>query len=81
MSDRVTYYQEMNPEQTLHFSSCSLGQFNKLSVRLGFSFFVYPMLVLAYLGQGARLITDGDAVMANIFYSTIPGPVGGPLYW
>ncbi|KAG8950975.1 hypothetical protein FRC00_007465, partial [Tulasnella sp. 408] len=59
----------------------NLGQFNKLSIRLGFSFFVYPMLVLAYLGQGARLITDGDAVMANIFYSTIPGPVGGPLYW
>ncbi|KAG8908675.1 hypothetical protein FRC01_007307, partial [Tulasnella sp. 417] len=59
----------------------NLGQFNKLSIRLGFSLFVYPMLVLAYLGQGARIITDGDAVMSNIFYSTIPGPVGGGLYW
>ncbi|KAG8951578.1 hypothetical protein FRC04_005865 [Tulasnella sp. 424] len=59
----------------------NLGQFNKASIRLGFSCFVYPMLVLAYLGQGARLIADGDAVMSNIFYATIPGPVGGGLYW
>ena len=39
------------------------------------------MLVLAYLGQGAKLITEGDKVIANIFYSTIPGGAGGPLYW
>jgi KUP system potassium uptake protein len=37
--------------------------------------------VLAYLGQGARLIADGEEVFSNVFYKTIPGPTGGPLYW
>ena len=32
-------------------------------------------------GQGARLIVDGDAVIANIFYLTIPGPQNGALFW
>lgn len=54
---------------------------NKLLSQLTFSLFVYPCLVLAYLGQGARLIADGDAVMSNIFYQTIPGETNGPLYW
>jgi KUP system potassium uptake protein len=43
--------------------------------------FVYPALCLAYLGQGARLIVDGENVMSNIFYQTIPGPTGGHIYW
>ncbi|KAH9941946.1 potassium transporter [Amylocystis lapponica] len=59
----------------------NLGQFNKCSIRLSFSLFVYPCLLLAYLGQGARLIVDGEAVLSNIFYRTIPGPVNGPLFW
>ncbi len=42
---------------------------------------VYPMLLLAYLGQGARIIEDGPNVIPNIFYNTIPGPRGGALYW
>ena len=58
----------------------SLGQFNKASIRIGFSFLVYPMLILAYLGQGARLITD-PSVISSIFYLTIPGETGGGLYW
>lgn len=59
----------------------SLGHFNKLSIQLSFSLFVYPAIVLAYLGQGARLIRDGEAVLSNVFYQTIPGPPNGPLYW
>ncbi|KAF8321383.1 potassium transporter [Cantharellus anzutake] len=59
----------------------NLGQFNALSIQLAFGLFVYPSLLLAYLGQGARLITDGGAVMSNIFYMTIPGPPNGALYW
>ncbi|KAJ7069610.1 potassium transporter-domain-containing protein [Mycena amicta] len=59
----------------------NLGQFNALSIRMSFTGFVYPSLVLAYLGQGARLITDGDAVISNIFYNTIPGPRNGGLFW
>ncbi|KAJ7029293.1 potassium transporter [Mycena alexandri] len=59
----------------------NLGQFNAMSIRMSFAGFVYPSLVLAYLGQGARLIRDGDAVLNNIFYNTIPGPANGPLFW
>ncbi|KAI0072602.1 potassium transporter [Panus rudis PR-1116 ss-1] len=59
----------------------NLGQFNKLSIQLSFSTFVYPCLILAYLGQGARLIVDGEVVLSNIFYQSIPGSSGGPLYW
>ncbi|KAG9102566.1 hypothetical protein FRC06_001760 [Ceratobasidium sp. 370] len=59
----------------------NLGQFNKTSIRLSFVLIAYPSLVLAYLGQGARLIVDREAVFSNVFYQTIPGPTGGPLYW
>ncbi|KAF8329370.1 potassium transporter [Cantharellus anzutake] len=59
----------------------NLGQFNALSIRLSFTLFVFPCLILAYLGQGARVIADGEAVMSNIFYTTIPGRHNGPLYW
>ncbi|KAH9941952.1 potassium transporter [Amylocystis lapponica] len=59
----------------------NLGQFNMLSIQFSFCCFVYPCLCLAYLGQGARLITDGEAVISNIFYQTIPGPANGPLFW
>jgi K+ transporter len=42
---------------------------------------VYPSLVLAYLGQGARLIVNGADVLPNVFYLTIPGRHNGPLFW
>ncbi|KAF9561755.1 potassium transporter [Agrocybe pediades] len=59
----------------------NLGQFNATSIRISFCTFVYPALVLAYLGQGARLIHDGPNVLENVFYKSIPGPINGPLYW
>ncbi|KIY46745.1 potassium transporter [Fistulina hepatica ATCC 64428] len=59
----------------------NLGHFNRASIQLSFIGFVYPSLVLAYLGQGARLIVDGDAALSNIFYQTIPGKHNGPLWW
>ncbi|KAI0923360.1 hypothetical protein AcW1_006344 [Taiwanofungus camphoratus] len=59
----------------------NLGQFNMLSIQLSFTSFVYPCLVLAYLGQGARLIVDKEAVLSNLFYNTIPGHSNGPLFW
>ncbi|KIP07228.1 hypothetical protein PHLGIDRAFT_118284 [Phlebiopsis gigantea 11061_1 CR5-6] len=59
----------------------SLGHFNMLAIQLSFTLFVYPSIVLAYLGQGARLIVDGADVLPNLFYTTIPGSNGGPLYW
>lgn len=33
------------------------------------------------MGQGARLIVDGETVIQNVFYKSIPGPVNGPLFW
>jgi hypothetical protein len=42
---------------------------------------VYPSLVLAYLGQGARLVVNGADVLPNVFYLTIPGRHNGPLFW
>ncbi|KAF8799021.1 potassium transporter, partial [Phlegmacium glaucopus] len=59
----------------------NLGQFNAFSIRLSFCTFVYPALVLAYLGQGARLIHGGAPVLSNVFYNSIPGPLNGPLFW
>ena len=50
-------------------------------LQLSFASFIYPCLIFAYLGQGARLIVAGDEVIANIFYLTIPGGINGPLYW
>ncbi|KAF9052418.1 potassium transporter [Hymenopellis radicata] len=59
----------------------NVGQFNALSIQLSFSCLVYPSIILAYLGQGARLITDGEHVIQNIFYRSIAGPVNGGLWW
>jgi K+ transporter len=49
--------------------------------QISFTILVYPSLVLAYLGQGSRLIVDGQNVIANVFYLTIPGKHNGPLFW
>lgn len=59
----------------------SLGQFSKGSIRLAFCCFAAPCLVLQYLGQGAKLITGGEAVLSNVFFNAIPGGVGGGLWW
>lgn len=42
---------------------------------------MYPSLLLAYLGQGAALITNGEQVIQNVFYRSIPGGLNGPLFW
>ncbi|KAF9268281.1 potassium transporter [Marasmius fiardii PR-910] len=58
-----------------------VGHFNVRSVQLAFILFVYPALVLSYLGQGAALIASDNQFLGNVFYQTIPGPVDTPLYW
>ncbi|KZT56800.1 potassium transporter [Calocera cornea HHB12733] len=59
----------------------NLGQFTRGAIQLSFVCVAYPCLILAYLGQGARLISDGEHALANVFYNTIPGPVSGGLWW
>lgn len=61
--------------------SANLGQFSAGAVRLSFVTIVYPSLMFAYLGQGARFIVDGAHVIENPFYLSIPGGEGKPLWW
>ncbi|KAK9469042.1 potassium transporter [Lipomyces arxii] len=56
------------------------GHFGALPVQLELSCVVYPALMLAYLGQGAYLIRYPDSI-TNVFYLSLPGGVGGRLYW
>ncbi|CDK27114.1 unnamed protein product [Kuraishia capsulata CBS 1993] len=57
-----------------------IGHFGKLPIQLTLIFFVYPCLMLTYLGQAAFLMEHPDAV-ENIFYRSIPGGVGSGFYW
>jgi KUP system potassium uptake protein len=55
-----------------------LGHFNRISIQLSFPFIVYPALVLAYLGQGARLVKDSQLI-SSTFYNTVPQ--NPSIYW
>jgi len=55
-----------------------LGHFNRISIQLSFPCIVYPALILAYLGQGARLILD-RSVISNTFWNTVPK--NDFIYW
>ncbi|GAA5833011.1 hypothetical protein JCM3766R1_000398 [Sporobolomyces carnicolor] len=59
----------------------NLGQFSKQSIRFSFTCFVYPCLLLAYLGQGARLVADPETVVQNVFFQSIPGGSGTAYWW
>ncbi|GAA6004079.1 hypothetical protein JCM10207_002415 [Rhodosporidiobolus poonsookiae] len=59
----------------------NLGQFSKSSIRLAFIGFAAPCLMLQYLGQGARLVVDGENVLPNVFFSSIPGGAGSGFWW
>ncbi|KAF5947568.1 hypothetical protein HYC85_013525, partial [Camellia sinensis] len=56
-----------------------LGHFNKNSIQLAFSSFVYPALVITYAGEAAYLIKHPHR-MGNAFYSSIPEPVYWPMF-
>ncbi|XP_042479426.1 potassium transporter 5-like [Macadamia integrifolia] len=53
-----------------------LGHFSVRAIQISFGGFVYPALVLAYIGQAAYL-TKYPGNYATVFYDSIPGP----LYW
>ncbi|GAA5914976.1 hypothetical protein JCM6882_001949 [Rhodosporidiobolus microsporus] len=59
----------------------NLGHFSKGSIRLAFLAFATPCLILQYFGQAARLIEDGETILPNIFYQSIPGGVGNAFWW
>jgi KUP system potassium uptake protein len=49
-----------------------MGHFGRLPIRLGWTSFVMPALLLNYFGQGALVLADPGAV-ANPFYRLVPG--------
>ncbi|OAY56424.1 hypothetical protein MANES_02G015200v8 [Manihot esculenta] len=55
-----------------------LGQFTASSVRLAFSFVVYPCLVLQYMGQAA-FISKNFSTVSLSFYSSIPDSLFWPV--
>jgi KUP system potassium uptake protein len=55
-----------------------MGHFGPLPIRLGWFGVVFPALALNYLGQGALLLTDPDAVQ-NPFYRLAPGWAHYPM--
>jgi len=49
-----------------------LGHFSSLSIKVAFSFFVYPCLILAYMGEAAFLSKHHEDIQQS-FYKAIPG--------
>ncbi|XP_073127617.1 potassium transporter 26-like isoform X2 [Henckelia pumila] len=56
-----------------------LGHFNKRSIQLAFSAFVYPSLVLCYAGEAAYLVQFPEK-LSTAYYSSIPPPVYWPMF-
>lgn len=57
-----------------------VGHFSPNAIRIAVITCVYPPLFMAYFGQGAALLVD-PSIMPNVFYLSIPGGIGGGLYW
>lgn len=57
-----------------------IGHFGRLPVQITLSCFVYPCLVICYLGQGAYALHHPDA-LSSLFYYSIPGKLNGGIYW
>ncbi len=49
-----------------------LGHFGRSAIRTAWYSIAYPCLLLAYFGQGARLLSGGPVAGDNVFYSLIP---------
>ncbi|KAJ4891297.1 Potassium transporter 1 [Raphanus sativus] len=55
-----------------------LGHFSSLSIKVAFSFFVYPCLILAYMGEAAFPSKHHEDIQRS-FYKAIPEPVFWPV--
>jgi KUP system potassium uptake protein len=49
-----------------------MGHFGVRPIRLAWTFFVLPSLVLCYLGQGALVLTDPQQAVDNPFFAMVP---------
>ncbi|ABN65222.2 high affinity potassium transporter [Scheffersomyces stipitis CBS 6054] len=57
-----------------------IGHFGRLPIQLTLACFVYPALMICYLGQGAYIVTHPEAIV-NPFYLSLPGGTGSGPYW
>ncbi|XP_047311523.1 potassium transporter 1 [Impatiens glandulifera] len=57
----------------------NLGHFSTLSIKIAFTFLVYPCLILAYLGEAAYLSRHHEDIQSS-FYKAIPEPVFWPVF-
>ncbi|XP_022887054.1 potassium transporter 26-like [Olea europaea var. sylvestris] len=56
-----------------------LGHFNKRAIQLGFSFVVYPSLIISYAGETAYLVKHPEKI-SDAYYSSLPDPVYWPMF-
>ncbi|XP_058179866.1 potassium transporter 4 [Rhododendron vialii] len=56
-----------------------IGHFSTFPIRLAFAVFVYPCLVVQYMGQAAFLSKNIPSI-PNSFYQSIPDPVFWPVF-
>ncbi|XP_062086170.1 potassium transporter 1 [Humulus lupulus] len=57
----------------------NLGHFSSLSIKIAFTFLVYPSLILAYMGEAAFLSKHHDDIQRS-FYKAIPEAVFWPVF-
>jgi len=55
-----------------------MGHFGRQSIQLCWTYFIFPALILNYLGQGALLLSHPEAI-SNPFYLMVPGIMLYPL--
>ncbi len=56
-----------------------LGHFGRPAIARTWMFFVFPCLLLNYLGQGAFLLSSQEVVRNHIFYSLVPDALLIPM--
>ncbi|XXG39723.1 hypothetical protein AAC387_Pa01g0607 [Persea americana] len=56
-----------------------LGHFSPFSIKIAFTFLVYPCLMLAYIGEAAFLSKHHQDIQQS-FYKAIPEPVFWPVF-
>jgi KUP system potassium uptake protein len=56
-----------------------IGHFGVRTIRMTWYFVVFPSLLLAYLGQGAVLLSGVELRGGNVFYSTVPDALVAPM--
>ena len=56
-----------------------LGHFGRGAIRRSWSIFVFPCLLLNYLGQGAHLLSGAAVPRDHLFYALVPAPLMIPM--